>query len=346
MLNEELANVFRLIEAESYQAAAYEAYGDIGLEAVLRILSTARKVLRHVPYEMLTMGLKIVTPIDPALPLIVSGGATYHRLEMLEGMAFSALTVAVTGQNSHQVWDSYMVPVSSDGPMLTYRYVHFDREILEIDGNEWNVNSSPWPCAMGAPTFTRLEQALDRYTRLNRIPTQCAHLASTWRDEKRLAFAPKPEHLMRRSLLLALSYALEGATVRPEQNQSETRPVDIEVTWWDSRRSAIIEIKWLGASGPEDRSRFTSTHPEARAIDGLQQLADYLDLRDATTSDTPVMGYLYVFDARRKGLTPSQNSVTQEDGLHFKFADPAYPEKLLARADMGAPYRCFLEPVI
>lgn len=344
--DEDIASIFRLIGAESYQVAAYNAHGDLGLQAVVRVLETARTVLSHVPYEMLTTGIEIFTSVDLSVPLASAGGAEYPRLDLLEGKALSAITVAITGAGSHRVWDSLGVPISSDSATVVYRYIHHDREVVEIDGLEWNVNDSPWPCAMGTPTFSKLEEALDRYTKLNRVPLQCAHLMSSWRDEERLAFAPKPEHLMRRSLLLALQYALEGATVRPEQNQSETRPVDIEVTWWGSRRAAIIEIKWLGASGPADRSRFTSTHPEKRALEGLQQLADYLDLRDGTTSEIPVMGYLYVFDARRLGLTPSQTSVTREDGMHFQFSDPPYPADLLERADMGSPYRCFLEPVI
>ncbi|MBD8538046.1 hypothetical protein [Frigoribacterium sp. CFBP 8751] len=341
-----MASAFRLIGAGSYQVAAYSAHGDLGLEAVVRVLDTARTLLSHVPYEMLTTGVEIVTSVDVSVPLSVTGGAEHRRFDMLEGKALSAITVAIMGAGSHRVWDSLNAPVSSTSPTIIYRYIHHDREVVEIDGSEWNVNDSPWPCAMGTPTFSNLEEALDRYTKLNRIPLQCAHLVSSWRDDERLAFAPKPEHLMRRSLILALQYALEGATVRPEQNQSETRPVDIEVTWWDSRRAAIIEIKWLGASGPTDRSKFTSTHPEKRALDGLKQLADYLDLRDGTTSEIPVMGYLYVFDARRLGLTASQTAISREDGLHFQFSDPPYPADLLARADMGSPYRCFLEPVI
>lgn len=343
---EDLESAFRLIGAKSYQVAAYDLFGDAGLEAVVRTLDAAREVLRHVPYEMLTTGLEILVGVDSEHPIQTDGGARYARLEMLEGMTFSALTVAVKESRVFQIWDSLDVTVSSAGPTFVYRYIHGDREVIEISGIEWHLNESPWPCSMGTPTFSRLEEALDRYTQINRIPVQCAHLISSWRDDKRLAFVQKPEHLMRRSLILALSYALEGATVRPEQNQSETRPVDIEVTWWGTRRSAIIEIKWLGASGPADRSRFTSTHAEPRALEGLQQLAEYLDLRHGTTSGDSVIGYLYVFDARRKDLTATQDAVSREDGYFYQYSDPAYQESLIARPDMGTPYRCFIEPVI
>lgn len=346
MPDEELVRIFELIGAESYQVAAFQAFGDAGLEAVVELLNVARKVLSHVPFETLTTGLEVVLSFDPNTPLSFDGGSCYPDLAVLEGMPLDALTVVVLEGGNHQVWDRLGVSVSGSDRTVTYRYVHNERETIEIEGNEWGVNKGSWPCAMGTPTFSRLEAALDRYTQLNRIPVQCAHLVQSWRDESRLAFAPKPEFLLRRSLVLALSHALAGATVRPEQNQSESRPVDIEVTWWDSRRAAIIEIKWLGASGPIDRSRFTSTYPESRAIEGLQQLSEYLDFRDETTSETPVIGYLFVFDARRKGLTPSKTAISREDGLFYRFAEPAYPQELLARPDMGRPYRCFLEPVI
>ncbi|WP_148061616.1 hypothetical protein [Cellulomonas sp. PhB143] len=315
------------------------------MDALVRLVATAREVLKHVPFEMLTSGLAVLAPIDDDNEPLQEGGATHYNLADLGGPAVAQMTVARSGPTTYRVWNSMRTDVSYNGPHLIYRYVHRQVEEIVIDGVSWVVNDSPWDCGMATPTFSSLESALEQYVRQNRIPEQCGHLAAMWGDDARISLGEKPEHLMRRSLHLALIYALSDATVRPEQNQSETKPVDLEVTWWSDRRAAIVEIKWLGASGQRDESHFKTKYSQSRAVEGMRQLAEYLDLRDSTTSDIPVMGYLFVFDARRRNLAPGQSSISRDDGLYYAQSDPSYPPEIIERADMGRPFRCFMEPV-
>lgn len=342
----ELVAAFAKLSVEQYQVAVYERYGTAGVEALVRLLSSTRELLKHLPFEMFTDGLRVFAPIDPTHTMDAEDGATFQRLDELGGRSVAKLTVAVAGATAHRVWDDDAVNPTCEGSYLVYTYVHGQVEEILVDGTAWPVNESPWACGMATPTFGTLEEALAHYVRQNRIPEQCAHLQSMWREGSRLGLKEKPEKLMRRSLLLALNYAVGGdATVRPELNQSETKPVDIEVSWWGIKRSAIIEIKWLGQSGPIGADEFTTTYSQSRAVSGLRQLAEYLDLRDATTSDVPVRGYLFVFDARRRGLTATQANITPTDGLYYAMKDPDYPSGILERPDMGTPYRCFIEPV-
>lgn len=333
------------LHGSQYQVAVHAAHGEPGLKALTRLFEAARELLKHVPCEMLTTGVDVVVTVDGDNTPLEDGGAAIHDLSELSGKARSELTVQV-GTSAYRVWPTKGALDAAGSAHLRYEYVHADREDLHVDGTPWEVNDGPWPCMLATPTFTTVEQALAAYVAANRKPEQCAHLAASWRDDKRLAHKPKPEALMRRSMIWALSCALShAAQVRPEQNQSETKPVDIEITWWGIKRSAIIEIKWLGDSAPVGDAEFKTSYTQSRAVDGLNQLADYLDLRDATTSDVPVMGYLFVFDARRRGLAATQTSITAADGLHYALSDPPYPQEVLDRPDMGRPFRCFMEPI-
>jgi len=342
---DELVAAFARLRTQRYEFAVYEEYGVLGVNALVRLLECAREFFKNVPFEMLTKGLEIVAPLNPEHVVSGEGGSTVYRLAELRGRALSALTVAVNGPTSYRVWDADHFDATYGGPHLVYSYVHGQTEEVVVNGTSWAVNDSPWSCGMATPTFSSLESALEHYVLQNRLPVQCAHLAQVWRDDARLAFVEKPERLMQRSLLLALVYALDDASVRPEQNQSETKPVDIEVTWWDLRRSAIIEVKWLGNSGPKGGSNFTTSYAESRALSGMKQLAEYLEMRDATTSDIPVMGYLFVFDGRRRNLRPEQTSIDAAEGLHYAFREPKYLAEHLERPDIGRPFRCFMEPV-
>jgi hypothetical protein len=341
-----LVDVFKKLSLESYEAAVHEAHGEAGVDALVGLLANVRDLLTHVPHEMLTRGVVVIAPIDPtATTLTYEDGATVAKLSELAGRAVDALTVAVLGVAKFRVWLSHEVDVVSNGPVLIYRYVHQVVEEVVIDQTSWEINDTPWACKMAIPTFTEVEDALAKYVAENRIPVQCGHLSRTWRDDKRLAFLEKPEKHMRRSLIWALTLSVNDVNVRPEVGQGETKPVDVEITWLSIKRSAIIEIKWLGHSGPKDATTFSTSYTQARAVAGLRQVAEYLDIRDATDSTTPVMGYLMVFDARRRGLTATQSEINAEDGLHFAMSDPEYPADLINRPDMGRPFRCFMEPI-
>lgn len=340
-----LVEVFREL-SEHYEFGIHQSYGTAGVQALVQLIDCVKELFRVVPYEMLTDGLEAIVPVgldDTRIEL--DDGIELRRFDELSVGAVSGLTVVIQGNASFRVFDGFGLQVDLAAPTLRYRFIHGRVEEISAGDESWPVNDTPWECGMAVPTFSSLEDALSRYVKQNRVPVQCAHLDSSWRDPARLAFDEKPEHRMRDSLLLALNYALQGVTVRPELNQSSTRPVDIEVSWWEEIRSAIIEIKWLGASGAPGADSFPTTYTNSRAVAGLRQLAEYLDLRDATTSDVQVMGYLFVFDGRRKGLTATQSSIDRESGLHYALKDPDYPAELLSRPDIGRPFRCFMEPV-
>ena len=198
-------------------------------------------------------------------------------------------------------------------------------------------------------TVADLEQALEGYRRLA-AEVSCPILAEIWvdgRDGHRLVFKNKPEAMMRRSLELFLNTRIDGdVSVRSEHNTDESRPVDLIVNWFGSKLRALIEIKWIGKSltRDSDGTQFTS-YGSARAQDGADQLADYLDREQATDSTAALKGYLVVFDGRRRSVVGPRTPVTAEDALYYR-SDTILLSRDYARerADMAPLVRYFLEP--
>lgn len=149
---------------------------------------------------------------------------------------------------------------------------------------------------------------------------------------------------MRQSLHQFLRDAFPDAEVRPEQVVDESHPVDIKVTWADTTHRAIIEIKWVGDS-VDEQGHPTTTYRDARARAGAKQLSDYLDGDAETAARLRTRGYLVVFDARRRGLTAGQSTISAADGLHYRDKEFVYdPEYHTTRSDFALPVRMFAEP--
>ena len=320
--------------------------GQVGVKALFELLERVKQVWQHVPFETMTAGLTVLHRFDEDQPVHAQGGQVLYSPSELSGHKLDGITLELLPAGQIRMWpgfDTEFVPTEFRG--LVYRYIHAGHEELFLDGEHWPVPESAWPCSLGVPTYARLENVLARYAELNRRPDYCAHIAQSWRDERRLAFLPKPEQHLRRSLFIALRYSLEGAVVRQEQRQDETKPVDIEVAWWSPTRSAIIEVKWMGHSGPADATAWSTSYDQRRAKDGLGQLCDYLNRRYGATPNQAVVGYIFVFDARRGNLEAAAESISPDDGLRFQFEDVDYSQDLLLRPDVGRPFRCFLEPL-
>lgn len=342
---QKLQELMSRVVQQSFEAEVQSRFGDQGVERLVDLLDAVKELFRHVPHEWMLDGVSVATPVEPDAALTIAGGGrTVVGLHNLAGKAVRGLTVVLKGGNSFEVVEGDGQELEGDGPSLTYRYVHGLSEEVIIDGTPWQVEDTGWPCAMAVPVFTSLEEALDHYVAMNRRPEYCAHIEKAWRGDKRIALLQKPEKHFRRSLFLALRNGLTGAHVEQEQKQDENNPVDIEVTWWNPGRVAIIEVKWLGKSGPEG-DRFTTVYKEDRAIEGLEQLVDYLNRRDGTNPNVSVTGYLVVFDARRQKLKYTDIVIDEERGLHFADLDPRYPAGLAERAGVGRPFRVFMEPI-
>ncbi len=196
--------------------------------------------------------------------------------------------------------------------------------------------------------FTNLKDALVAYRDQMARTSKCHVLRDAWTDENRFWFKPKPEYRLRRSLCNFLYPSLRlwnDITLRPEQNVDESHPVDIKIEWRSERRTAIIEVKWVGQSFNLKTRRFTATYQDRRAREGAKQLAEYLEDHRQEDAEENTRGYLVVFDCRRNGIKPGA-AVTRADAFHYANKELEFkPEYHKERDDFEEPIRMFLEPV-
>lgn len=329
-----------------YTARIAAEFGAEGLAAMRRLLDAVNEVHRRSAYETWTEGLTVFAPLDPAEQLLDPAASVELTPTELAQRIGQGVTIQALDGDRVRVWFERVDPLSFDGRAVVY---HFDAgDFLVLDGALEKVpNGSGLPSSFGLPTFLELEEALMFYgIRLARR-SSCYVLQDCWFDEKRIYLKNKPEATMRRSLAQYLRSTLrahELVEVREEQNVDESHPVDIKVTWSLTNRLALIEIKWLGDSANVEGTAAPTTYRDARANEGAAQLADYLDENMIRAPEHLTRGYLVVFDARRRGVTPFGCDVAPEDARYFENREIEFDPRLEeSRGDFHRPFRFYLE---
>lgn len=343
--------VERMMQAadQLYVPHVHRVFRDEGVSALRQLLGTVRTLYRHVPCECFTEGLMLSIPLGGNDSIAEAGESAligYAQLAQAQ-LSQASLIIEKDGQLRIYADARDISQQAATGIVYHYRYSQNTESKIErvLFGNEMMdiIDLSGFPSAFAVPTFADLNAALDHYEAIIESPDP--YLQQVWRDSNRLAFAPKPEKYMRRSLEHYLRQCLRDAIVRPEQNVNETEPVDIEINWSYQNRLAWIEIKWLGHSAPVGAAEWSTTYTESRAVSGAKQLADYLTAGAARTLSTPCKGYLVVFDGRRKALGAADEEIDSERGHHYRFRDISYPAEIINRPDMMSPIRFFLAPI-
>jgi hypothetical protein len=331
-----------------YTTYVQSVLGDEGVAALRAILEAVKRVYEHIPCELLTGGMTVFVD-NQEVPFTTTAGSTVLSLDSIAQLNRDSLTIEVLQDGSLRVWSEYFTPDQLPQQSVCYHYRYASAspgriEKIYAGGDFRDIESyGGTPSAFSVSTFDSLNEVLEHYRNIVNSPDR--DLDEAWREANRLGFLPKPEKYMRRSLERYLRASLRGGSilVRPEQNVDESHPVDIEVTWSLQKRLAWIEIKWMGDSAPMPSDKWSTPYRDARAVEGAQQLADYLDSgQDRVTQ--PVMGYLVVYDARRRALDVNAATISHDDGMHYELRDVVYPTHILQRPDFAPPVRLFLRP--
>jgi len=182
--------------------------------------------------------------------------------------------------------------------IISYYHTQRNNEYFVVNGETVLIDQrfdSASSSVFASPTYKELDEALGKYYEDQAKNSTCLILRHIWLNPReRLILRDKPEHIMRDSLYQYLYNKLRSHTVKREQNVDETHPVDIKITWSTNNKVvALIEIKWLGKS---EKTQYT----EARANIGAGQLTEYLTSSYHEEPDRHFIGYLVVFDARRR----------------------------------------------
>jgi hypothetical protein len=345
----------RLSEIASREplARAQQVFGEAGAEALVSLVGLLRQIYEYVAPEQITGGLTIVSALSlqtPGAPLpdhLPTFGQDIARPEELAALRPHTLTLIILPNGRLLVAGADPDPRELARDALVYRYDAGQGEYFLI-GEDVAVRPDSvedFLSVYAIPTFFDLEGALREYGSRRARHGHYADLKLAWRDPCRLMFLPKPERHMRRSLEEYLDVSLRDvAEVLPEQNVDEEHPVDIRVHFSHTNRVALIGIKWLGKSAKVDGSS-TTTYSASRAREGAQQLADYLDVHYVRAHGKVLMGYLVIFDARRRNINADTASVSHDDGFHYEHQEIEYDPLTLAREDFASPRRFFMEPV-
>lgn len=340
----------RQIVEELYVARIDNVFGNQGIAAFRELLDTLTQLFRlHDPWQR-----------NGALTIFIRP----QRVNTVSPTTYPSKEFAGLSSLTHELDEPCMIERLDSGRLLIFDPAEYNPTSLSQDaivyvyengverfyvgGQTYKIinPSSIHASAFCRPTFSSLETALDQYRTRVALDSSCFILQNVWAEDKRIFLKPKPEATMRRSLHQYLSGCFPDAEVRPEQIVDESHPVDIKITWAETNRRALIEIKWLGRSRNGDGSLGTY-YTDGRANEGAKQLADYLDGNKTAGPGLRTRGYLVVFDARRRNLNEQTTEVTAENGLYYQSKDITYvPPYHEDRTDFAAPVRFFSIPIL
>lgn len=219
-----------------------------------------------------------------------------------------------------------------------YIYIGKNREPLPASA----LNTRSY---FSTPTFWDLDHALDAYYKQMAQKAVCNLISNSWTCQKRLRWHNAPESNLRDSLWFYLRSTLRNVSeVKREQTVNAENPIDIKITWNSNYARALIEIKWLGISINE-LGNITSKYTNKRAVEGANQLCDYIEASSEENSELHFKGYLVVFDGRRRKVSNTNiNDLPSDDAFHYKEKHiKNVPERFIKY--MCTLERFFIEPV-
>ncbi|WP_157549176.1 hypothetical protein [Nonomuraea candida] len=332
-----------------YIAVTAKTLGSQGIDILRDFLPVLQSIHRSVDYESISVALTVCFALNGnATPLDYERAYRVADVSHLALYNSGALLVEAKTDGTFYVWKEQSDVEAIHAGRVIYHYEPGKGEKFWIDGVEGEVPSSvAFTRIFGISRFEDLADCLNHYAIHLARSSECNILAALWREDGRVMWKAGPETEMRKSLYQHLKSSLREGNpdITQETRVDDRNPVDIQVKWENSNRIALIEIKWIGASGVlGDKPRITKRWPESRALDGLRQLAEYLDLTRARAGAYDRRGFLFVYDARRARVTADTLVLSRRDGLKYQDAHIRFQADLLSRSDMAAPIRCFCEP--
>lgn len=348
-----MSNLKRLqaIAEDHFITSAIHAWGPTEAAVAVRGFLVHLKSVHYVlDYESISGSLTVFYTLPVQMESLLTAAPDYV-LDQPNRLALhneGSLTVRVMPDGSLHVWKESVERELIQKGAIVYRFAPQDGERMWVNGVESGLPPSMrYARAFGMARFGDVAQSLEHYAITLARPSECEILRSSWREQNRVMWVGGPENIMQRSLYQFLKGALREGNpdITVEEPVDGVYPVDIKIRWEDVSRMALIEVKWLGKSGHLDPPRVTADYSkDDKALDGLQQLAAYLDSSRSRAGTYDRRGFLFVFDGRRANVTARTADLAREDGMAFRDTRIDFQPELLARNDIADPIRCFCEP--
>ena len=336
----------RRIAAADPTVAVEERYGAGGLGSMRLLARGLEQIGQQLAYELLENGLTVFATFDPQSRPLAELGSTEVHAEQLPALVATVACIQVLS-DGFIASDATPDFASLSTDAVVY---HFDgQDNLVFEGELWPVeNPTAFESRWRTPTFFDLGDALRHYQENVALTSRCPHLSQAWFDpDRRWILINRPEKTLQDSLEqhLISSLRLGRVELRREQPVGEEKPPDIKVTWSQTNRLALIEVKWMGASVNRDGEDISWEPGETEANKGAAQLVGYLERNAQETPQHQTMGFLVVFDARRAALTFETTELAIGDALFYSTRDVAWdPDFAAQRYDFHVPLRCFIRP--
>lgn len=322
------------------------AEGELALRKIMEVL---HKVYRHVSPETLTAPIVVFKTLDDEdRPLDTGSARTITEISLLPQAVHGAFGLQVLDNEQLLLWnDTTVEPAKLAQRAVVYEYKnrteHFFAKTTRIPIQKVDP---AYPSNFAIPTFSKLKDALEHYSATMVRQSSCGILSTIWADDKRVFVKNAQEWVMRDSLAQFLRCHLRGnLEVSVEQNVDTSHPVDVKVSWFMTNNLALIEVKWLGTPKFDD-GHLGKPYLDARAREGAQQLAEYLDANKSRAPLHITRGYLVIIDLRRAKLKQNTTAVNRIDGLHYRDKEIAFdPKYHEMRDDFEVPIRMFVEPI-
>lgn len=338
-------DLFKGIINDFYPTIIDAEYGSEGTSSLKGVLDSIQEIYKYI-YAGGVNKITIFKYDD--ISQISSKGVPIHLTQfssLTQYQYSSKLTIQlINGEECYILLDDIEAEQIAKA---TFLYQKEKNKEFIITGKRKNQlpNSPDIDSIFAINTFKSLDEAIEYYKTSIVKPAKCQKIRDSFINEKRLLFNPGPEHFLRDSMENFLKTRLRGnPEVRIEQTIDGSHPVDIKVSWLEAKHIALIEIKWIGKSINFQNNIITYT--DARAREGAQQLADYLDGNFGEVPTHTTRGYLVVFDGRRKNPTNSRDNLSNADGFRFEFQEIEFdPKHHEVRKDFNIPVRLFINPV-
>ena len=244
----------RQAAAMAFSAEVKRAFGEEGEVCFRRLLDSIHLFFREVPPEgappTFVFLYQVLGDADTGIDGPTEGIAVSVGVEHLAGYRQRisdtvVIVVRVRGDGLYDLAASEEAPSLEGLSTVSLVFVNEGGVDRFVIGGKSMTLPTLAPGArsnFAVPTVAELDDALERYRQVAAFAS-CPTLAEVWEegvDGPRLVFRNKPEATMRESLQWFLSVRVDGASVRPEHNTDESKPVDLVVDWFSSKERALI----------------------------------------------------------------------------------------------------------